>query len=106
MCLQLADFLRDSLTLGASARISLGREIALAEQYLGVEQVRFGSRLTVRTTVAADAAATLVPPLLLQPLVENAVRHGVATLLEGGAVEIDARVAGTRAVIEVRNPRD
>jgi len=106
MCQLLADFLRDSLTLGGSLRIPLAREVGLAEQYLSVEQVRFGQRLVVRTSVAPDCASVPVPPLILQPLVENAVRHGIATRLEGGIVEIAAYCAGERAVIVVRNPRD
>jgi LytS/YehU family sensor histidine kinase len=106
MCQLLADFLRDSLTLGASSRISLGREVALAEQYLHVEQVRFGQRLALHASVTEDSAGLLVPPLILQPLVENAVRHGIATCLEGGTIEISARRAGDRAVIDIRNPCD
>ena len=106
MCLRLAEFLRDSLTLGGEMRISLAREVALAEQYLGVERVRFGSRLAVTTAVAADVADTPVPPLLLQPLVENAVRHGIATLIEGGGVAIDARKAGERVFVVISNPYD
>jgi len=106
MCLRLAEFLRDSLTLGSEERITLGREAALAEQYLAVEQVRFGTRLQFTTSIAPDVASTLVPPLLIQPLVENAVRHGVATLLEGGAVQIDATRAGTKVLVVVTNPYD
>jgi len=106
MCLHLAEFLRDSLTLGGEARIPLGREAALAEQYLGVEQVRFGSRLSFVADVAPDVASTPVPPLLIQPLVENAVRHGVATLIDGGTIRIDAARAGGRVLIVVTNPYD
>jgi len=106
MCQMLGDFLRDSLSLGAAARIPLGREIALAEQYLRIEQVRFGERLRVQTDVAPEGRALSVPALILQPLVENAVRHGIATRLDGGAIEIDARRSGDRALIVVSNPRD
>ena len=106
MCQLLADFLRDSLKLGGSRRIPLAREVGLAQQYLHVEQVRFGTRLEVQTSVATDCADVPVPPLILQPLVENAVRHGIATRLEGGVVEIAAYRAGARAVMVVRNPRD
>jgi signal transduction histidine kinase len=102
----LADFLRESLTLGGAARISLAREVGLAQRYLEIEQVRFGRRLEVVATVAADAAAVPVPPLLLQPLVENAVRHGIATCLEGGRVDITATRAGDMAVVVITNPRD
>ena len=106
MCLRLAEFLRDSLTLGAESRIPLGREVALADQYLGVERVRFGSRLQVASDIAPEVAAVLVPPLIIQPLVENAVRHGVATLLDGGEVRISAAGAGTSVLIVVTNPYD
>jgi two-component system sensor histidine kinase AlgZ len=106
MCQMLAEFLRESMAVSASARIPLAREVALAEQYLRVEQVRFGSRLNVSAMVAADSAALLVPPLILQPLVENAVRHGIATMLDGGTVEITVRRSGDRGLIDVRNPRD
>jgi sensor histidine kinase YesM len=106
MCLRLAEFLRDSLTLGSEARIPFGREAELAEQYLSVERVRFGSRLSVTADVSAEARTVAVPPLIIQPLVENAVRHGVATLLEGGEVRIEASVAGPRALIVVTNPYD
>jgi signal transduction histidine kinase len=106
MCQLLADFLRDSLSLGGAARIPLGREVALAEQYLRIEQVRFGDRLRVQSTVSADTGNVTVPPLILQPLVENAVRHGIATRLEGGSIAISAQRAGDRAVIVVTNPRD
>jgi len=106
MCQLLADFLRDSLSLGGAARIPLGREVALAEQYLRIEQVRFGERLRVQTAVAIDGGSLTVPPLILQPLVENAVRHGIATRLDGGSIEIAARRAGDHAVIVVSNPRD
>jgi sensor histidine kinase YesM len=106
MCQLLGDFLRDSLTLGAAARIPLGREAALAEQYLAIEHVRFGARLVLRVTVGERAATVPVPPLILQPLVENAVRHGIATTLEGGLIEVSAERAGARAVVTVVNPRD
>ena len=106
MCQLLADFLRDSLTLGSVARIPLGREVALAQQYLRIEHVRFGRRLDVFADVASEAGAVLVPPLILQPLVENAVRHGIATCLDGGRIEIAATRVGDRAIIVVTNPRD
>jgi LytS/YehU family sensor histidine kinase len=106
MCQRLGDFLRDSLILGGAGRIQLSREIALVRQYLEIEQVRFGSRLTVATTISGNAGEVEVPALLLQPLVENAVRHGIATLIEGGTLQITADRAADRVVIIVENPRD
>lgn len=106
MCQLLGDFLRDSLSLGAAARIPLGREVALATRYLQIEQIRFGRRLQVEVDVSADAEPLAVPPLILQPLVENAVRHGIATMLDGGVIGVSASRAGARAVVVVTNPRD
>jgi signal transduction histidine kinase len=106
MCHQLGDFLRDSLSVGGASRIPLGREVMLARQYLDVEQVRFGRRLEVTAEVSPEAADVPVPPLILQPLVENAVRHGIATLIDGGAIVIDARRAGQHAIVVVTNPCD
>jgi signal transduction histidine kinase len=106
MCLMLGEFLRDCLRLGGASRISLEREVALAVQYLSIEQVRFGDRLRLTTDVAAESAGTPVPPLIVQPLVENAVRHGIATRLDGGTVEVTTRRVGPRAVVTIRNPRE
>ncbi len=105
MCLLLADFLRDTLSLGARERIPLASEIALAQRFLGVEQVRFGDRL--RVDVATNGADDcLIPPLLLQPLVENAVTHGIAHVLEGGVVTIRASRGTTTVTISIDNPCD
>ena len=105
MCLLLADFLRDTLQLGAKDRISLDSELSLAARFLAIEQVRFGNRL--RVEIDPDGAArALVPPLLLQPLVENAVTHGIAHVLEGGVVRISATASVTKVVITVDNPCD
>src|SRR4051794_28879357 len=106
MCLLLADFLRDTLALGARPRIPLGSELSLARRYLAIEQVRFGERLRVEIAVTPDAEACEVPPLLLQPLVENAVTHGVAHLLDGGIVRVRAERRAGSLVIQVENPSD
>lgn len=106
MVQRLADFLRSSLTLGTVPRIKLERELALVASYLEIEQVRFGDRLRVRVDVDVDLHAVAVPPLLLQPLVENAVRHGIATCLGGGTIEVEARRRGDLVWLTVTNPRD
>jgi len=106
MCTLLADFLRTSLSLGSRGRVSLAEEIGLAERYLAIEQVRFGERLQVSRTVDPDAEACLVPPLLVQPLIENAVKHGVADQVEGGTVRIAARRLRDLLEVEVENSRD
>ena len=105
MCLLLGDFLRQTLALGGADRITLSREVALIENFLAIERVRFGDRLTVALD-AGNAGDCLVPPLLLQPLVENAVTHGIAHLLDGGAVRVAAERDGTWLKIVVDNPCD
>jgi len=104
MCQLLADFLRKSLELGSEEFITVEKEIALARDFLAIEQVRFGPRLTVEEDVAGEAGICLVPSLLIQPLVENAVTHGIAKVLEGGAVRIESSVSAGRLKIAIGNP--
>jgi hypothetical protein len=106
MCGLLGDFLRTSLSLGGRERVALEEELALADRYLAVEQVRFGPRLAVERAVEPAALPCLVPPLLIQPLIENAVKHGVADRVEGGTIRIAARREGDLLELDVRNPRD
>ena len=106
MCEGLGDFLRRTLALGSRDAVSLGEELALVERYLGIEQVRFGERLRVERAVDPDAAACQVPPLLLQPLVENAIKHGIQDCLDGGAIRIEARREGGLLRVVVENPVD
>jgi hypothetical protein len=105
MCLLLGDFLRDSLALGAEERITVAREFALVERFLSIERVRFGDRLAVDVR-AGNAADCLIPPLLLQPIVENAVTHGIAHVLDGGTVRVVAEQAGGTLRLAVENPCD
>jgi two-component system, LytTR family, sensor histidine kinase AlgZ len=91
MCVLLGEFLRKTLGLGDKALIPLRDELALLHAYLSVEQIRFGSRLRLEESTDAESLDCLLPPLLLQPLVENAVRHGVAQLTEGGMIRIEIR---------------
>jgi len=106
LCVRLGDFLRRSLTVGARERIPLGEELALAEQLLGIEKVRFGDRLSHEVRADEGARGVSVPPLVLQPLVENAVTHGISQLLDGGTIRIEAVRRGERLRVVVENPRD
>lgn len=106
LCGLLADFLRTTLTLGAADRVPLEEEARLAERLLSIEQVRFGSRLQFSLEVEEATRGLRVPPLVLLPLVENAVTHGVASLLDGGAVEVAARRRGSHLEFSVANPFD
>jgi LytS/YehU family sensor histidine kinase len=104
MCLLLADFLRETLALGARERIPVSSELSLARRYLAIEQVRFGDRLRVDVAAPPEVEGCEVLPLLLQPLVENAVTHGVAHVLEGGTVTIRAERRPVSLVFVVENP--
>jgi LytS/YehU family sensor histidine kinase len=106
MCFLMAQFFRKSLTLGREQAIRLSEEVALAETFLAIEQVRFGERLRTRFDIADDVRDLSVPPLMLQPLVENAVHHGVAHLLEGGEVHVSARRREGFLELIVENPCD
>jgi len=106
MCIRLADFLRSSLGMGQRQSISLREELALARSYLNVEQVRFGRRLQVREEIAVDCEECAVPPLLLQPLVENAVKHGIAGLVEDGSIRLAVSRQGEDVAISLENEFD
>lgn len=102
----LAEYLRKSLRIGNAESITLSEELELASSYLAVERIRFGPRLEFVQNVDERVRAYRVPPLLLQPLVENAVTHGIGQLLEGGVVQIDATRDGEHVHISVENRCD
>src|SRR5580704_8317557 len=106
MCLLMADFFRNSLRFGAQQTIALADELKIIETFLAIEKVRFGDRLQRSLDVTEEALIMTVPALLLQPLVENAVHHGIAHLLEGGEIRIGAKVRGNLLDITVENSCD
>ena len=106
MTLQLSDFLRRSLGMDAQRKLALVEEIALVRAFLAIEQVRFGPRLRFEEAIGDGAGECLLPPMLLQPLVENAVKHGIGNLLDGGTVRIAAERAGSLLRIRVENDAD
>jgi two-component system sensor histidine kinase AlgZ len=102
MLARLGDFFRSTL-IGDSNDVLLADEVALAEQYLDIERIRLGSRLTLELDVAPAALPAKMPHLLLQPLVENAIRHGIAPLAAGGRIALHVRRAASDVLITVRN---
>jgi LytS/YehU family sensor histidine kinase len=106
MCLRLSDFLRRSLGLADRESIPLSEELSLARSYLEVEQVRFGDRLRVEEQIDSGCQDCAVPALVLQPLVENAVKHGIAGLVEGGSIRLTVSGAGAEVTILVENAFD
>jgi two-component system sensor histidine kinase AlgZ len=106
MCIRLADFLRTSLRLGERVTIPFSEEMALTTMYLEVEQVRFGGKLRLRREVDPACGDCDVPALLIQPLVENAVKHGIAMMEHGGEIFIAGRREHDLLRFTITNPFD
>lgn len=104
MTLDLASFFRGTLSLADRDSIALGDELALIERYLAIEKRRFAERLDYELDADAAAASCPVPPLLLQPLVENAIKHGIRELAEGGRIAVSARLRDGWLHLAVTNP--
>lgn len=108
----LGDLLRATLDRTAAPLVPLGEELAILQHYVDLEKVRLGDRLEIRIDVPQELDAALVPSLALQPLVENAIRHGIAPRAGPGRVTVKGRRAGDRLLLEVRDtgrgldPRD
>ena len=100
--LDLADLFRAALS--GPREISLEEELALTRRYLEIESLRFGERLTVRWQLPDVMPAVSVPALSIQPLVENAIRHGVERLPGGGEVEISVSTTAGTVVVQISNP--
>jgi two-component system sensor histidine kinase AlgZ len=105
MCIQLGDYLRGTLKSSSDLQ-PLEEELEQVRRFLRVESVRYGDRLRVSEKVDDRCLRVPVPPLLLQPLVENALKHGVGGLVGGGEVEIGARCGGDLLTVWVENPFD
>jgi two-component system, LytTR family, sensor kinase len=99
----LSDVLRQVLRTDQAHETSLADELSFLEQYLAIEQVRFSDRLRVEIRVAESLKDAVVPAFLLQPLVENALRHGISRRDDAGRVEISARAVGGDLLLEVRD---
>ena len=85
-------------------RVPLGNEVALCKQYLAIEQLRLGDRLATTWRVDDGALAALVPTLLLQPLIENAVHHGIEPAIGSGTIDIAIARIGRYVDITIANP--
>lgn len=98
----LSELFRSALVDQGEA-VSLQQEIELAQRYLAIEQVRFGNRLRVQWAIDADCFQAKLPPLIFQPLVENAVKHGVEPSSAGADLKISAQKRGSVVVIKITN---
>jgi LytS/YehU family sensor histidine kinase len=100
---QLGDLLRASLTHANRPVVSLGEELTFLDDYLAIESARFEGRITVSVKADDGLLQVLVPSFLFQPLVENAIRHGVAPRVSGGRVEVTAIRTGSTLTLRVRD---
>jgi two-component system sensor histidine kinase AlgZ len=98
-----SDFLRATLAHDGRHEHSLAEELALLDAYLEIEKARLGERLRLTMKAGPDLLDSVVPYLMLQPLVENAIRHGIAPLAAPGRLDIHLERAGTQLVVEVQN---
>jgi two-component system, LytTR family, sensor kinase len=103
MLAQIGDLLRSSLNSEVKAEVALAQELDFTEGYLAIEQTRLGERLKFDLVIPIETRDALVPSMLLQPLVENAVRYGVAPLVEGGWIGIESAIRGDRLRIVIGN---
>ncbi|NJC41706.1 two-component sensor histidine kinase [Brevundimonas alba] len=99
----LSDYLRNALASSSASLVTLDREFGMQKLYLDIEAIRFADRLRIVFSVDPDARAALVPSIILQPLVENAVKHGLALSIEGATIEIGARRMGDRLSLWVQD---
>lgn len=103
MVVKLSSLLRGTLEHSSSDLIPLSEELKFVREYLELEAMRLGTRLNVEWSINSDTGSTLVPQLILQPLVENAVRHGIACTREGGWVEIKSTKSAGTLELCIRN---
>ena len=104
MTVDLAQFFRRTLALAERERITLGEEVVLCEHFLAIEKRRFGAKLVAELRVSPEAAACLLPPMTLQPLLENAIKHGIRQVDGGGTIAVDALVRDGWLHVAVTNP--
>jgi hypothetical protein len=102
---QLARTLRYTLTAGQEEVVSLQRELEIVADYLELESLRLGERLRIERTISDEARVARIPVMLLQTVVENAIKHGIAELPQGGTLRIEADIRDQALTIEVENPR-
>jgi LytS/YehU family sensor histidine kinase len=103
MIIGLSALLRSSLEQAVHSEVPLEEELRLLGHYLDIEKIRLGERLRVEWDIGSDTRDALVPPLLLQPLVENAVRHGISRRLSPGCIRVQSQRQGGELQIEIRD---
>jgi len=100
---QLSNILRNSLIMDKKRVIGFNDELSTVKDYLALESIRFEERLKVKYDIHPESERFEVPPMMVQTLVENAIKHGVSTLMEGGLVELTSATEGQKLKIRIRN---
>jgi len=100
---RLARTLRYTLAAGEEDCVTLARELEMVDDYLGLEALRLADRLTLERDIEPEALTARVPVMVLQTLVENAIKHGIAELKQGGTLQLSARRAGGELILEITN---
>lgn len=106
MIQQLSDFLRGTLKKEDQQSVPLLEEMAYLELYLDIEKVRFGHRLETRIEISEAARQALIPPMILQPLVENAIKFGLYDTIDAVTISIQASIENQHLIVTVSNPFD
>jgi len=101
MMVRLSDLLRAALETSDAQEVTLRAELKFLQSYLEIEQIRFGSRLTVKMDVAPETLDARVPNLILQPLLENAIRHGIEPHAKPGRIELRAQCVNGQLTLDV-----
>lgn len=106
LCHLLADFLRYSVAYSKQETVSLRDELEHIQNYLGIERERFGDRLQTEFVIDDEVLDVELPPLILFPVIENAVKHGIDSLIEGGQIQVEAHRKGSNLLLKVSNQVD
>jgi len=100
---KLSNLMRYTLKIERTETVSLSEELRTIQDYLDLEKIRFEERLNYKIHSTPDADRVEIPPMMVQTLVENGIKHGISKITQGGEVNVDAKVSGSNLIIEIRN---
>lgn len=106
LCLQISQFLRYSVAYGKNEQVTVVDELEHIQNYLGIERERFGDRLSTEFSIDENTRQVKMLPLLLFPLVENCINHGINSLIDGGKISLDIQADEQQLLITISNPFD
>lgn len=106
MAIELGNFYRKTLAISARQKISFAEELELCEHFMAIEKIRFGEKLQTRLELEPASLSAQVPAMFMQPLIENAIKHGICNLSDGGVVQIKSVIENSWLHIAISNPVD